>query len=218
MHVLLVEDEFGVGDVVSSYLARTGRRVDWVRTFAEGATALANGTHDLLLVDIRLPDGSGLDLVTQVRDAGDTRPIIIISAQDQIRDRINGLNCGADDYIVKPFNLGEVEARVDAVQRRTFGRPSPRINLANARIDVATERIWVSEIEITLSKSEWLLLKRLCTPPDQAVSKAELEATLFASGRAYESNAVEVYVSRLRRKLGSGAILNKRGVGYRLAV
>lgn len=216
MQVLLVEDEFGVGDVVSAYLARSGRSVDWVRTLAEGKHALLNGQHDLLLLDIRLPDGSGLDLLTKLRDAGDMRPVIIISAQDQIRDRIDGLNRGADDYIVKPFNLGEVEARVDAVRRRMQGHPNPKISFANIRIDVPNARVWVLDQEIALSLSEWVLLKCLCGPPGQTVSRSELERALVASGKACQSNAVEVYIGRLRRKLGSGIIQNKRGVGYRL--
>ena len=220
--ILLIEDEYGVGDVVTAYLSRTGRKVEWVRSFADGAAALKERTHDLLLIDIRLPDGSGLDLVERLRDAGDKRPIIIISAQDQIRDRISGLNAGADDYIVKPFNLGEMEARIDALQRRLAGDPSPKITAGLARIDIARQRAWLNDQEVDLSKTDWLLLRRLCMPAGQTVPKRALQDLLFAESSkdasSEGSNAVEVYISRLRRKLGADVILNKRGVGYRLAV
>lgn len=218
MRVLLIEDEFGVGDVVSAYLARTGRKVEWVRNFADGAKAIGENAHDLLLVDLRLPDGHGLDLVGSLREAGDNRPIIIISAQDQIRDRIKGLNAGADDYIVKPFNLGEVEARINAVERRFYGNPSPKITVGDASIDISAERVSVKAQEVDLSKSEWLLLQRLCRPAGKAVTKVDLMEVLFESDVKESSNAIEVHISRLRRKLGPGVILNKRNVGYRLAV
>lgn len=218
MRVLLIEDEFGVGDVVSAYLARTGRKVEWVRSFADGQTALNARSHDMLLVDLRLPDGNGLDIVGRLRDSGDQRPIIIITAQDQIRDRIKGLNAGADDYIVKPFNLGEMEARMDAVQRRASGNASARIVVGEVRIDTARQIVTLGGVNVAMSKSEWALLKRLCSPPGQSVSKADLQCSLIQFDEKDGGNAVEVYISRLRRKLGHGVIENQRGIGYRLAV
>lgn len=219
MRVLLVEDEFGLGDAVSAYLSKTGRSVDWVRNFADGKVAADGSSHDLLIVDLRLPDGNGLELITKLRDTGDVRPLIIISAQDQIRDRIAGLNAGADDYLIKPFNLRELGARLEALQRRAFGRPSPRFQVGGARIDITNERVWVDDVETGLSKVEWILLKRLCSPAGKAVTKEELRDALgLARPGEIRSNAIEVHISRLRSKLGAGVILNKRGIGYRLAV
>lgn len=219
MRILLVEDEFGIGDAVSGYLGRTGRQVEWVRNFEIADAAAAGRAHDMLIVDLRLPDGNGLDLVRKLRDEGDVRPLIIISAQDQIRDRIAGLNAGADDYLVKPFNLGELEARVQALQRRILGRPSPRIAVGNVTIDTANRRVWVNEAEIDLSRAEWIVLARLCASGGAAVTREQLHDSIFAAATDdAHGNAVEVYINRLRRKLGTGTILNKRGVGYRLAV
>lgn len=218
MHLLLIEDEYGIGDAVSSYLSRRGGSVEWVRSYAAAAKAITSATHNLLLVDIRLPDGSGLDLITRIRAAGDVRPIIIISAQDQVRDRIQGLNAGADDYIIKPFNLGELEARVLAANRRSVGRPNPIIHAGRSRIDIANARAWHKDRELYLSKTEWLVLKRLCLTHAGAVTRAELHHAMFGPNGENSSNAVEVYISRLRRKLGAETIINVRNVGYRLVV
>jgi two-component system OmpR family response regulator len=219
MRILLVEDEFGLGDVVTAYLGRTGRKVDWVRSFAEGATAISGHSHELIILDLRLPDGNGLDLVTKLRDSGDVRPLIIVSAHDKIGDRIAGLNAGADDYLVKPFALGELEARLQALQRRSYGRPNPRFEIGNVSIDPLNERVWLGNVEVDLTKGEWLLLKRLCQAAGETVARSDLyEAMLSSAPDEHSGNAVEVYVSRLRKKLGGGVIVNKRGFGYRLAL
>jgi two-component system OmpR family response regulator len=219
MRILLVEDEFGLGDIVTAYLGRTGRKVDWVRSFADGETAISGRSHELIILDLRLPDGNGLDLVTKLRDSGDVRPLIIVSAYDKIGDRIAGLNAGADDYLVKPFALGELEARLQALQRRCNGRPNPRFEVCNVSIDPLNERVWLGNVEVDLTKGEWLLLKRLCQAAGETVSRSDLyEAMLSSAPDEHSGNAVEVYVSRLRKKLGGGFIVNKRGFGYRLAL
>lgn len=218
MRLLLIEDEFGLGDALTAYLNMTGRAVQWVRSFAEGEAASRNSAHDLLIVDLRLPDGNGLDLITKLRKSGDIRPLIVISAQDQIRDRIAGLNAGADDYVTKPFNLHELDARIEALKRRSFGRPGPVVSAGDVRIDVVQGRVWVRDNEVRLSHAEWKVLAKLCSPAGRSFQKVELQRAL-SQGRSAEisGNAVEVYVNRLRGKLGLNIITSKRGVGYRIA-
>lgn len=219
MRVLLVEDEFGLGDAVTAYLRSNGRGVKWVRSLAEGEVASGDRKHDLLVVDLRLPDGNGLNLITKLRQSGDIRPIIVISAQDQIRDRIAGLNAGADDYVTKPFNLHELDARIAAAMRRSFGRPGPIVSVGEVRIDVVQGRAFMGDKEILLSHVEWKVLRTLCSPAGRSFQKAELQSAL-SEGRSEEisENAVEVYVNRLRGKLGAHVIASKRGLGYRIAI
>lgn len=216
MRILLIEDEPLLGDAITAHLSHSGHAVDWAPRLDEAEAALDTVDYGLVLLDLHLPDGRGLDLLRRRRKAGDTRPYIITTARDQIRDRIDGLNAGADDYIVKPFDLDELEARVQAVQRRYTAKPSPAVTFGSLTIDTATRQVWRDGEEVQLTAREWALLDCLAERPGATVSKARVEDAIYAMGTEIESNAVEVYVSRLRKKLGASAIETIRGLGYRL--
>jgi len=216
MRVLLIEDEPYLGQAVQEQVAADGHAVDWVKRLDEADAALRAVDYGLVLLDLHLPDGRGLDLLKTLRRAGDRRPVIILTARDQISDRIEGLNAGADDYLVKPFDLNELSARVMAVARRYAGNPNPLITLENLKIDKAARRVWRDDRPVDLTKREWAILDLLTQRATAVVSKEQIEEALYAFGSEIESNSVEVHISRLRKKLGRAAIETLRGVGYRL--
>jgi DNA-binding response OmpR family regulator len=215
MRILLIEDEPLLGEAVATHLKRI-HAVDWLESLDDGAEAMRTVAYDLLLLDLNLPDGHGLDLLRTVRKTGKALPVIVITARDQVRDRIDGLNAGADDYIVKPFDLDELSARIQAVQRRATAMPSPRQTIRDIEVDQTTRQVWRDGEEVSLTAREWALLECFVHRLDTIVSKAKLEEALYDFGSDIESNAVEVYVSRLRKKLGSEAIRTLRGLGYRM--
>jgi two-component system OmpR family response regulator len=216
MRVLLIEDDASLGEAVRDHIAAEAHAVDWVRRLGDAEAAVAGVDFDLILLDLGLPDGRGLDFLTRLRRRGSMIPVIIVTAMDQISWRIEGLNAGADDYLVKPFDLSELSARLAAVARRYSGNPNPRITIGGLSIDLAHRSAARSGITADLTGREWAVLERLVRRPGAIVSKAELEDTIYAFGAEIESNAVEVYVSRLRRKLGADAITTVRGLGYRV--
>lgn len=216
MRILLIEDEPALGEAVATHLKRSNHAVDWVQRLDDADAALRAVDYGLILLDLHLPDGRGLDLLRTLRKADDRRPVIILTARDQIRDRIEGLNAGADDYIVKPFDLDELVARVLAVQRRSAEKASPTFRAGNLTIDQASRKVWRDGNEVQLTAREWALLECLAQRAGATLSKAQLEEALYAFGSEIESNAVEVFVSRLRKKLGADAIHTVRGLGYRL--
>lgn len=219
MRILLVEDDVTLGDAVRTHTARQGHAVDWAQDLGNARACLDTVQYGLVLLDLRLPDGRGLDLLKELRLRRDAVPVIILTAHDQISDRIAGLNAGADDYLVKPFDLGELEARVHAVARRYNAHQVPMIRLQDLQIFPSERRVTNSAgDEISLSSREWSVLETLCARPQAIVAKAQIEDALYAFGAEIESNTVEVYVSRLRRKLGHASILTVRGVGYRIMI
>jgi two-component system OmpR family response regulator len=187
-----------------------------VQRLDDAEAALRAVDYGLVLLDLHLPDGRGLDLLRKLRKREDRRPVIIITARDQIRDRIEGLNAGADDYIVKPFDLDELVARILAVQRRSAATAGPTVRAGKLLIDQTARKAWRGDREVTLTAREWALLDCLAQRVGGTFSKAQLEEALYAFGAEIESNVVEVYVSRLRKKLGASAIRTVRGLGYRL--
>ena len=217
MRILLVEDNATLGDAVRDHLAAGGHAIDWMTDIASATGCLHAVPYDLVLLDLNLPDGSGLDMLRGMRGRGDACPVIILTALDQISDRIEGLNSGADDYLVKPFDLEELSARVNAVARRYTGNPNPFIAFADVEVDVARRIALREGRRIDLTGREWALLDHLLNRPGAIASKTQLEDCLYAFGAEVESNTVEVYVSRLRKKLGRAAIETVRGVGYRIA-
>jgi two-component system OmpR family response regulator len=216
MRILLIEDEPVLGEAVATHLKRSSHAVDWVQRFDDAEAALCAVDYGLILLDLNLPDGRGLDLLRALREAEDKRPVIILTALDQISDRIQGLNAGADDYIVKPFDLGELVARMQAVQRRSAEKASSIIRVGSLVIDQAARKVWRDGNEVPLTAREWALLDCLAQRTGTTISKGALEDALYAFGSEVESNTVEVYVSRLRKKLGAKAIRTVRGLGYRL--
>ncbi|HML41905.1 MAG: response regulator transcription factor [Hyphomicrobium zavarzinii] len=215
MRILLIEDEPLLGEAVATHLKKT-HAVDWMQTLDDGAQAIETVSYDLMLLDLNLPDGHGLNFLRSIRKSGRPLPVIVITARDQIRDRIDGLNAGADDYVVKPFDLDELSARIFAVQRRASALPNPRQRIGAIEVDQAARKVWRDGEELQLTAREWALLDSFMHRLGTIVSKSKLEEVLYGFGSEIESNAVEVYVSRLRKKLGSNSIRTLRGLGYRM--
>jgi two-component system OmpR family response regulator len=216
MRVLLIEDDASLGEAVRDHIAGDGHAVDWVKRLGEAEEAQAGVAFDLVLLDLNLPDGHGLDFLRRLRKRADATPVIILTAMDQISFRIDGLNAGADDYLVKPFDLSELSARLLAVSRRYGGNPNPLLTIGSVGIDLAHKTVTVEGGVTGVTGREWAVLARLIRHPGAIVSKSQLEDSLYEFGAEVESNAVEVYVSRLRRKLGPDIISTVRGLGYRV--
>ena len=216
MRILLVEDTTGLGEAVREQIASDGHAVDWVQRLSHAETAVRTTAYDLVLLDLMLPDGQGLDFLKHRRQAGDTTPVIILTARDQISDRIAGLNAGADDYLVKPFDLSELSARIAAVARRYRGNPNPKVQIGRLEVDLTEHSVYRDGELVDLTAREWALFEAFMQKPGMLLSKSQLEDQLYAFGEEIESNTIEVYVSRLRKKLGRDAIETVRGMGYRL--
>jgi two-component system OmpR family response regulator len=214
---MLIEDDRVLGDAVRDHVASLGHGVDLMRRLDDAREAIATTDYDLVLLDLNLPDGRGLDFLRDLRRKGSLNPVIILTAQDQIAARIEGLNSGADDYLVKPFDLSELSARIAAVARRYAGNPNPLLHVAGLDVDVARRIIQVAGQTIDLTAREWTVLERLIRRPNATVTKSEIEDALYEFGAEVDSNAVEVFVSRLRKKLGKDTIVTLRGIGYRMA-
>lgn len=217
MRLLLVEDDNMIGEAVRTGLRQEGFTVDWVREAEAGEAALRTEPYALLLLDLGLPRKSGLDWLRELRRRGDPTPVLVITARDAVADRIAGLDGGADDYLVKPFDLEELAARVRAVLRRHAGRAEPLLQHGDLTLDPATRQATLKGQPVTLSAREYALLAALLERPGAILSRAQLEQRLYGWGEEVESNAVEVHIHHLRRKLGTDAIRNVRGLGYTLA-
>jgi two-component system, OmpR family, response regulator len=216
MRILLIEDDLVLGAAVRDQLAADGHSSDWVQRLDAASDAMAGAGFDLVLLDLMLPDGRGIPFLRRLRTRGDVTPVIILTALDQISDRIDGLNAGADDYLVKPFDLAELSARIGSVARRYAGNPNPIITHGPLHIDLAARSIHRDGRIVTLTAREWALFDAFLSRPGQLLSKAQLEDKLYAFGAEVESNTIEVHVSRLRKKLGADVIETERGLGYRL--
>jgi DNA-binding response OmpR family regulator len=216
MRLLLAEDDPMIGAAVRSGLAQDGFAVDWVRDGHAALLALAENVHELLLLDLGLPREDGLAVLAAMRRRGDRRPVLVLTARDAVADRVAGLDAGADDYLVKPFELAELAARIRALARRDSGRAAPRIELGPLCIVPATREVSVDGEPLTLSAREFALLEALATRPGAILSRAQLEERLYGWKEAVDSNAVDVHLSTLRRKLPPGTIRNVRGLGWML--
>jgi two-component system OmpR family response regulator len=216
MRILLIEDDRTIGGAVRDHASADAHAVDWATTLAEARGFADVAAYGLVLLDLQLPDGSGISYLRDMRRRADATPVIVLTARDQISDRIEGLNSGADDYLVKPFDLGELSARIHAVARRYGQRSEPHMTVGPLAIVPAERRISRDGEPVELTAREWAVLDSLLGRPGSIVSKARIEDALYAFGAEIESNAVEVYVSRLRKKLGADTIATVRGIGYRL--
>lgn len=214
MRLLLVEDTPELAHSVLQFLRAEGHAVDHAPDAATAATAMAVADYACVILDLGLPDGSGLDVLRARRRAGDRTPVLIATARDQISDRIAGLDAGADDYVVKPFDLHELSARIRAHARRAQGVPETRLAVGALEVDRAAARVWRDGAEVRLTAREWALFDALLGARGRVLPKTALEDALYAFDDAVEGNAVEVYVSRLRQKLGAGVIETRRGLGY----
>jgi DNA-binding response OmpR family regulator len=216
MRILLVEDDPMIGESVVSGLAGEGHAVDWVRDGASADRALGTTPYALVVLDLGLPQRDGIDVLKGLRARKLDLPVLLMTARDTVRDRVVGLDAGADDYLVKPFDLDELSARVRALLRRASGRAEPLLEAGPLVLNPATHEVrWRGEA-IEVSGREFALLAALAERPGAVVSRAQLEERLYGWNESIGSNAVEVHVHHLRRKLGEDAIRTVRGLGYRL--
>jgi two-component system response regulator QseB len=217
MRLLLAEDDAMIGESVRRGLRKDGFAVDWARDGREAEIALAENVHDLLLLDLGLPRREGLDVLRGMRRRGDARPVLIVTARDAVADRVAGLDAGADDYLLKPFELSELAARIRALLRRQSGRAAPVVTFGDIALDPAAREVRVNGERVTLSAREFALLEALLARPGAVLSRAQLEEKLYGWNEEIGSNAVEVHLHALRRKLPPDTIRNVRGVGWTVA-
>lgn len=215
MRVLLIEDDTILGKAVRDHIA-TNHSVDWVTRLDAASDHLASTAYDLIMLDLMLPDGLGISFLRTLRSKGSATPVIILTALDQISDRIEGLDAGADDYMIKPFDLAELSSRLKAVARRYSGNPNPLVEIGELQIDLAARTVKRGSRTVELTAREWALFEAFIQRPGIAMTKSQLEDRLYAFGTEVESNTIEVHVSRLRKKLGYSIIDTVRGIGYRL--
>ena len=218
MRVLVVEDDPMIGRAVANGLQHAGYAVDRVRDGAAAELALVHGAYDLALLDLGLPRKDGLEVLKSVRRARSDVPVLIITARDAVADRVAGLDVGADDYLVKPFDLDELLARARAVIRRRAGRGNPEIVHGALSLDPARRQVLFRGAPVELSAREFAILEALMHEPGAVVSRDKLEEAVYGWGAEVGSNTVEVHLHHLRRKLEPGLIRNVRGVGYRIAL
>lgn len=214
MRLLLVEDDRMIGDSLRAALRLEGHAVDWVRDARAAHATLASERFDLVLLDLGLPEGDGLDVLRALRGRGSDTPVIVLTARDGTGERVAGLDAGADDYLVKPFEFDELLARMRAVLRRHGGRAAPVMRCGALTLDPATRQVTKDGQPVLLSAREFAVLEALMQRPGALLSRAQLEDRLYGWGEEIESNAVSVYIHQLRRKLGADVIGNMRGVGY----
>jgi DNA-binding response OmpR family regulator len=214
MRILLIEDDPMIGKALVRGLSDQGMTVDWVRNGAEGSAALAHAEHAVVLIDIGLPEMSGIDVLKAARTAGVLMPALVITARDGLDDRIAGLDLGADDYIVKPFELRELVARMRAVLRRHNGQAQSLITSGEIKLDLATHQTRYRSTEHILSAREFALLQALMQRPGAILSRAQIEQQIYGWGEEVESNAVDVLIHGIRKKFDKDIIRNVRGAGW----
>ncbi|MEO7336586.1 MAG: response regulator [Caldimonas sp.] len=216
MRVLLIEDDPMIGRAVQRGLEKAGYVVDWVVDGRDGQSAAANGVYDLIVLDLRLPRVDGLTLLRELRSVHNGVPVLITSARDAVADRVGGLDAGADDYLMKPFDLDELLARIRALMRRHAGNASSVMTAGSIVLDPVRRTVSQAGRDLALTAKEFALLEVLLRRPGAVLSRERLEESIYGWGEEVGSNAVEVHLHNLRRKLGSDAIKNIRGVGYKI--
>jgi two-component system OmpR family response regulator len=214
MKVLLVEDDLMIGEVVRDALKDAACAVDWVRDGSQALNAVSVGSYEAVLLDLGLPRVDGMDVLSAIRASDNIIPVLIITARDAVADRIRGLDSGADDYVLKPFEMSELLARLRAIVRRRTGVAAPVLSNGIISLDPATHEARSPETSVRLSAREFALLHALLIRPGAILSRTELEDRIYGWNEEVESNAVEFLIHSLRRKLGSDTIKNVRGVGW----
>lgn len=217
MRLLVVEDDAVLRDGLQVGLSAYGWTVDVVGRIEDALAALAASSFDLVVLDLGLPDGDGLEVLRHVRARRADVGVVILSARDAVADRIEGLDTGADDYLAKPFDLDEVAARLRAVRRRMLGRATPALSHGPLTLDPKARLAWLGDHTLLLSRREFAILEALVERPGQVISRSQLEERLYGWQEEIGSNAVEVHIHHLRAKLGQGMIRTVRGVGYTLS-
>lgn len=214
MRVLVIEDDTLLGDAIQAGLTQSGYAVDWMKDGVSADHALGTEPYAAAVLDLGLPRMSGLEVLRRLRSRNDPIPVLILTAMDTVDDRIKGLDAGADDYLAKPFDMGELAARLRALIRRASGKAAPELNIAGVKLDPAAHRVFYRDQAIELPAKEFAVLHALMLNTGRVLSRAQIEEQLYAWGEEVESNAVEVYIHHLRRKLFPGLIETIRGVGY----
>ncbi len=216
MRLLVVEDEGDLASALADHLAAQGHAVDLAADLATAADALAGVDYDLLLLDLHLPDGDGIAFLRGLRRRGLRVPVLIGTARDRITERIEGLDAGADDYLVKPYDLDEMLARIAAIRRRLDGRAEPERRFGRLALLPERQAALLDDAPVHLTRKEWAVIERISRRPGMIVTRDQLEEALYAFDAEVESNAIEAHVSRLRAKLGRSAVETVRGFGYRM--
>ncbi len=214
MRLLLVEDDSLLGEGLFTGLRHENYSVDWVKNGETALSAIRETAYDCMILDIGLPKISGLDVLKQIRSQGIVLPVLILTAQDELSDRVVGLDAGADDYLAKPFELDELCARLRALIRRSRGQPEQRITYKNIILDPAAHIVTRDDEIVSISRREFALLEELLASCGRVLSRAQLEDKLYNWGDEIESNAIEVHIHHLRKRFGSNLIKTIRGVGY----
>lgn len=214
MRILVVEDDHLLGDGITRALTRAGDTADWLTNAEDAWHSLQLEHFDCLILDLGLPGMDGLSLLRQLRKAGSTLPVLILTARDAIEDRISGLDAGADDYLLKPFDLAELRARLRAICRRYKGYSDTHLQLGDIEIDTQSQGVSYQGQPVTLSRREYGLLLTLAENAGKVLSRSRLEESLYGWGNEVESNSLEVHIHHLRKKLDTSVIRTVRGVGY----
>ena len=214
MRVLVVEDDALLGDAIQAGLKQSGYAVDWIKDGVSAEQALTTEPYAAVVLDLGLPRLSGLEVLRRLRSRNASTPVLILTAMDSVNDRIKGLDAGADDYLIKPFDMGELAARLRALIRRASGKTDPLLEIAGVKLDPAAHRVLYRDKPVELSAKEFALLHALMLNGGKVLSRAQLEEQIYAWGDEIESNAVEVHIHHLRRKFFPGLIETIRGVGY----
>ncbi len=214
MRILLVEDDSMIGTSVQRGLRDEGHAVDWVRDGVAAELAVHDTDYALMLLDLGLPRRDGIEVLNRLRAAGNATPVLVLTARDAVSDRVRGLDAGADDYLVKPFDLDELSARIRALTRRSQGQATPVLRRGALTLDPAAHAVSVDGTPVKVSAREFALLEALVEADGKPLSRTQLEERIYGWGEEVESNAIEVHIHALRRKLGAGWVRNVRGVGY----
>ncbi len=214
MHLLLVEDDELLGDGIQAVLNGRGYEVDWVRDGNSALAVLKQARHDVVILDLNLPELSGFEVLQRLRETGIQVPVLVLTARGEVVDRVRALDGGADDYVVKPFDVDELGARIRALTRRSRGQTTELLRNGDLLMDPAARTLTVGGRPVSLSVKEFAVLQILLENPGRVLSRRHLEQRIYGSGEEVESNAVEVHIHHLRKKLGRNPIRTVRGVGY----
>jgi DNA-binding response OmpR family regulator len=218
VRLLLVEDDEQLGQGIRKALMRDGDHVDWLTDGAQALTAIRSGNFELIILDLQLPGKDGISVLQAMRKESINTPVLIMTARDTVDERVLGLDSGADDYVVKPVELKELRSRVRALSRRSHGFAAPEIVLGELRLDLAAQQVCYRGVQIELSRREFVLLAEFVNKPGQVLARSYFEEILYGWDEGVESNALEVHIHHLRKKLGKKLIKTVRGVGYKLDI
>lgn len=216
MRILLVEDDELLGSGIKKSLTKEGFQTDWLQDGQQALHAILDGTFSLLVLDLTLPSLDGMDILAQIRQQNIDLPVLILTARDSLDDKVKGLDRGADDYLVKPFEMRELKARIHAISRRIGGQSDNILSYDRLRLDTGSKTVFLDSEEVKLSRREYALLYELLSHPGRVYSRQLLEDTLYGWDTEVESNSIEVHIHHLRKKLYAGLIKNVRGVGYKV--